>query len=97
MEAKRPLTDAKTTVEVRKETKDRINAVKGPLTTDELINLALDNLPPDRVAAVFDQWQKEAMKALKPQPNLKDRIQNFLRPSTTPPEKEKKGPGREGA
>jgi hypothetical protein len=88
------VTEAKTTVEVRKDTKDRINAVKGPLTTDELINLALDNLPPDKVAAVFEQWQREAMKALKPQPNLKDRIQNFLRPSKEkkPADKEKKGP-----
>jgi hypothetical protein len=89
------VTEAKTTVEVRKDTKDRINAVKGPLTTDELINLALDNLPPDKVAAVFEQWQREAMKALKPQPNLKDRIQNFLRPSTPPAEKEKKPADKE--
>jgi hypothetical protein len=88
--------DAKTTLEVRKETKERINAVKGPLTTDELVNLALDNLPADKVAAVFEQWQRDAMKALKAQPNLKDRIQKFLRPSPAPGEKEKKGPPKSG-
>jgi hypothetical protein len=55
----------KTTLEVRKETKDRVNAVKGPLTTDELINLALDHLPADRVAQLYRDWQEQALRALR--------------------------------
>lgn len=64
----------KTTLEVRKETKDRVNAVKGPLTTDELINLALDHLPAERVAELFEAWQKEAFKALRSNPKLRGRF-----------------------
>lgn len=64
----------KTTLEVRKETKDRVNAVKGPLTTDELINLALDHLPAERVARLFEEWQKEAVKALRAHPKLRGRF-----------------------
>ena len=60
------LRDERTTVEVRAATKDRLNAVKGPLTTDQLINLALDHLPPDQVLEVFRQWQEAAVKALGP-------------------------------
>lgn len=65
---------AKTTLEVRKETKDRVNAVKGPLTTDELINLALDHLPAERVAKLYDDWQHAALKALRADPRLKNRF-----------------------
>lgn len=60
----------KTTLEVRRETKDRVNAVKGPLTADELINLALDHLPAERVAQLYVEWQKEALKALQRDPRL---------------------------
>ena len=65
---------SKTTLEVRKETKDRVNAVKGPLTTDELINLALDNLPPERVVQLYEEWQQYALKALQSNPALKGRF-----------------------
>lgn len=68
------MTTGKTTLEVRKETKDRVNAVKGPLTTDELINLALDHMPAERVAHLYEEWQKEALKALRSHPKLKDRF-----------------------
>lgn len=74
MAAMEAMAAGKTTLEVRKETKDRVNAVKGPLTTDELINLALDHLPAERVAQLFEEWQKEAFKALRSHPKLKGRF-----------------------
>ena len=55
----------KTTLEVRTETKDRINAIKGPLTSDELINLALDQLPEARIAQLYEEWSRVALRALK--------------------------------
>lgn len=64
----------KTTLEVRKETKDRVNAVKGPLTTDELINLALDHLPAERIAKLYEDWQSAAIKALRADSRLKGRF-----------------------
>lgn len=68
------MASGKTTLEVRKETKDRVNAVKGPLTTDELINLALDHLPAERIAKLYSDWQKEALKALKSDPRTRDQF-----------------------
>lgn len=53
------------------ETKQRINAIKGPLTSDELINLALDQLPPERVARLYDEWAKEALRALRADPRIR--------------------------
>lgn len=61
----------KTTLEVRKVTKDRVNAVKGPLTADELINLALDHLPEERVAKLYEEWQQYAVAALRSNPRLR--------------------------
>ncbi len=69
-----PMATNRTTVEVRKETKDRINAVKGPLTADELINLALDQVPPERIARLYEDWQKEALQALKRDPRTADQF-----------------------
>lgn len=66
-----PMVANKTTLEVRTETKERINSIKGPLTSDELINLALDQLPPDRIARLYEEWQREALRALKSDPRLR--------------------------
>lgn len=68
------MVSGKTTLEVRKETKDRVNAVKGPLTTDELINLALDHLPAERIAKLYEDWQRAALRALRSDPRLKGRF-----------------------
>ncbi|MBI2077087.1 MAG: hypothetical protein HYT80_01770 [Euryarchaeota archaeon] len=69
------MVSARTTLEVRPETKDRINAVKGPLTTDDLINLALDHLPAERVARLYEEWQRYALAALKKDPRTRNQFQ----------------------
>ena len=61
----------RTTLEVRPETKDRINAVKGPLTTDELINMALDHLPAERIQELYLEWQRAALRALLKDPRVR--------------------------
>ncbi len=69
-----PMATDRTTLEVRKQTKDRVNAVKGPLTADDLINLALDHLPAKEVEALYANWEKQALAALRKDPRLKGRF-----------------------
>lgn len=52
-------------IQVHLETHERLTALKLPgLTYEDVINFALDKLPPEEVKAHYEQWQKEAWKKL---------------------------------
>jgi hypothetical protein len=57
--------DAVTTIQVHKPTVDRLSALKLPgLTYEDVINFALDKLPPAELEALYRAWQKDAMAKL---------------------------------
>ncbi len=52
-------------IQVHGETHERLTALKLPgLTYEDVINFALDHLPPEEVEAHYQAWQKEAWKKL---------------------------------
>lgn len=52
-------------VQVHESTHARLSALKVPgLTMEDVINLALDHLSPDEIAAHYTAWQKDAMARL---------------------------------
>lgn len=66
------MVESTTTVQLRKRTAQRLNSLKVPgLTYDDVINLALDNLPPAKIEALFEEWQTEALQALKENPKVR--------------------------
>lgn len=55
----------KTTVQLRRSTRDRLAALKAPgLTYDDVVNLVLDNFPEDEFHRLFEEWQAEAASQL---------------------------------
>lgn len=61
----RPMADDVTTIQVHKSTVDRLSALKLPgLTYEDVINFALDKLPPEEIEAFYREWQKEATARL---------------------------------
>lgn len=61
-----------TTIQVDRSTAERLKALKAPgLTYDDVINLALDHLPPEEIVDLFEQWQKEALQALESDPRVR--------------------------
>lgn len=61
-----------TTIQVRRDTAERLKAIKIPgLTYDDVINLALDSLPPEEIEELFEEWQKESFAALKKNPRVR--------------------------
>ena len=61
-----------TTIQVRRQTADRLNALKVPgLTYDDVIDLALDHLPPEEIKRLFAEWQAEALSKLSSSPSVR--------------------------
>ena len=61
-----------TTVQLRRATAERLNALKVPgLTYDDVINFALDHVPPEEIRKLFDRWQDEALAKLKTSDRVK--------------------------
>lgn len=57
--------DDVTTIQVRRATVERLGALKLPgLTYEDVINFALDKLPPEEIEAHYREWQKEATARL---------------------------------
>lgn len=55
-----------TTIQVRRPTADRLNALKAVgLTYDDVINFALDHVPPEEIRRLFETWQAEALSKLR--------------------------------
>ncbi|MHB8584817.1 MAG: hypothetical protein ACYDDF_03130 [Thermoplasmatota archaeon] len=54
-----------TTIQVHKPTVERLSALKLPgLTYEDVINFALDKLPPQELEKLYADWQKEAIAKL---------------------------------
>ena len=60
-----PMASDITTIRVHKETLERLAAVRIPgLTNEDVINFALDNIPPEKLRSLYSEWQREAMEKL---------------------------------
>lgn len=52
-------------IQVHEPTHERLTALKLPgLTYEDVINFALDKLPPEDIKAWYREWQKDAMAKL---------------------------------
>jgi hypothetical protein len=61
-----------TTIQVRRPTAERLNALKAAgLTYDDVINLALDYVPPAEIQRLFEAWQAQALASLKADPRVR--------------------------
>lgn len=66
------MTSETTTIQVRRPTLDRLNAVKIPgLTYDDVINFALNHLTPNEVQKLYEDWQKAALAKLLKDPRVR--------------------------
>src|SRR5581483_53025 len=60
-----------TTIRVHKETADRLAAIKIPgLSNEDVINFALDNVPPEKLRELYSEWQKQALEKLFSDPRI---------------------------
>lgn len=52
-------------IQVHGPTHERLTALKLPgLTYEDVINFALDHIPPSEIEAFYKEWQKDAMAKL---------------------------------
>lgn len=66
-----------TTIQVLKSTAERMSSLRSlGLTYDDVINLALDAMPPEEIRRLFSQWQAEAFAKIRADPRVR-----VLRPS----------------
>src|SRR5581483_11798420 len=60
-----PTVNNTTTIWVKRTTADRLGALKIPgLTYDDVINFALDRIPPKDLKDLYEAWQRESLEKL---------------------------------
>lgn len=66
------MTSDSTTIQVRRPTAKRLNGLRAVgLTYDDVINFALDHVPPDEIRRLFEDWQAEALAKLEADPRVR--------------------------